>query len=141
MIDTIPLAMTVYSPWEAHLFSQDGLEDLLFFGMLVATLAVPLLARRQPSSSSYFSAPFVLALCPFLFAAVIALLRIHSLLEHEDTSDPGYVVERLRHPWQMLLFGGGLSGFTVINYSIIRAAVRRRGRVSAEPSPCDERSA
>lgn len=118
--DSIMLAMKVYSSWTDRVFSQDGFEVLLMLGMIVAAIGVPLLARRRTAESPYFSGVFALALCPFLLAAVVALLHIHSLIEHEDL-----IIERLRFPRQVLVFGGALSLFSVASYSTIRAVIRR----------------
>jgi hypothetical protein len=117
------LAMRIYSSWTERIFSVDGLENGLGLGIFIAAMLVPLMARRRSPVSHYFSGPFALALCPFLFAAVIALLRIHLLIEYEDWT-PSYVVERLRYPFQILLCGGALSIFSIANYTAIHKARR-----------------
>ena len=137
---SVTLAMRVYSSWTERVFSQDGFESLLMLCMFVVAILVPLSARRHTSKSAYLSGGFILALCPFLFAAVIALLRIHSLIDHEDLT-PSYVVERLRFPRQVLISGGCLSAFSLIIYSVIHAARRRPKPMSSEHLISNERSA
>lgn len=124
--------MKVYSSWTERVFSVDGLESGLCLGILVTTLLVPFLARRRPPNSPYFSGTFVLVLCPFLFATVVALIRIHSLIEYEDNT-PDYVLERLRFPLALLIFGGVLSLFSVTVYSTIQAVRRITTPIAAEP--------
>ena len=125
------LGMKVYSSWKERVFSVDGLESGLYLGMLVTALLVPLLARRRPHSP-YFSGTFVLALCPFVFAAVVALIRIHSLIAYEDNT-PDYVFERLHFPLALLIFGGVLSLFSVTVYSTIRTVRRVNTPPTAKP--------
>lgn len=120
---SVPLAMRVYSSWTERVFSMDGLESGLALGMFITAILVPLMARRRAPNFPYFSGNFALALCPFLFAAVISLLRIHSLIEYEDWTPP-YVLERLHYPFQLLLFGGALSIFSIANYTAIHKARR-----------------
>ena len=124
----ITLAMKSYSSWGDRLFSEDTIEDLLMLGMFVSTFLAPLLARCRPSDAPYFSGSFALALCPFLFTALIMLLRVHSLIEHEDISVPSYVIERLRSARQYVVFGGMASLFSVAIYSAVHAANRRTQR-------------
>lgn len=125
MSDWITLAMTAYSSWIERLFSADGLQDLLFLSMGATAIMVPVLARRRSAESPYFSGVFALALCPFFLGAIIVLLGIHSLIEHED-STTSYVMDRLRFLRQVFVFGAAFSAFALVIYSAIRTIIRRR---------------
>ncbi|MEQ1854091.1 MAG: hypothetical protein ABMA01_21165 [Chthoniobacteraceae bacterium] len=129
------LAMTVYRSWTDRVFSAHGFEVLLVLGMFVASIMVPLLARRCSADSPYFSGVFWLALCPLLFAAIIALRRILSAADDERL-DPIWVVTEGRFARQIVVFGGALTIFAVVIYSAIRAAARRYARLhSGFPIP------
>jgi len=122
--------MKVHSSWTERIFSGDGFECLLMLGMTAAAIMVPLLARRRMAASPYFSGVFSLALCPFLLAAVIALLRIHSLIEYEP-----FLVERLHFARQILVFGAALSAFSIIMYSAIHVARSRKKTLGSSARP------
>jgi len=116
------------------------LEQLAVIGMIVAVVLTPLMARRHTAKSSYYSGAFVLALCPFLIAGAMALIRIHSLIEWEaDTTS--YVLDRLRLPRQILVFGACLSGISIAIYSVIHAVRSRVEPMNPEDPILDERSA
>ena len=128
------LAMKLYTLWTERVFSQDGFESLLALGIFAAALAVPVLAQRRAGYTPYFSGGFALALCPFLFAGVLALLRMHDLIEYEDLT-PSYVVQRLQSSREVLLFGGCLSLFCIVMHTAIRAAVACKARTSSNSTP------
>jgi hypothetical protein len=140
MSASITLAMKMYSSWSDRLFSQDTVEDVLMLGMFVSAVIVMLLAWRRKFDGPYFSGAFALSLCPFLLASVVALLRIHSLIEVEDIDTPMYVVERLRFSRQVLVFGGAISIFSLTVYSAIYAANRRPRSHVAEGVPSNDRN-
>ena len=122
------------------MFSVAGAESVFTLGIPVSTLMVPLLARRRQIDSPYFSRIFAIALCPFMLAAVVVLLRLHSMIEHEDLT-PSYVVARLRFPRQILVFGGAATIFSIAIYSAIYAASQKFKRPELERPIPDDRKA
>ncbi|MEO6754084.1 MAG: hypothetical protein ABIP85_20070 [Chthoniobacteraceae bacterium] len=128
----VTIAMRFYASWTERIFSEDGFENLLMLGMIVTPIVALFLARRHTGETRFISGAFALALSPVMFAAVIALLRIHSLIEHEDLSSPTYIVERLRFVEGIIVFGTVLCTFTVAIYSAIHAGRRRTKQLSSD---------
>jgi hypothetical protein len=124
--------MTYHSSWTDNVFSWGGLENLLMPGILVSALMVPFMAWRYKAETPFITGGFTLALCPFLFAAVLALMHLHSFLEYEDMSDARYITERLRFPDHVLVFGGLASMAAMTAYCVIRVARKKWGRNSVE---------
>jgi hypothetical protein len=121
------LAMIVYRSWQERLFSRETVTDLLILAIWVSlVLLLVLTYRRFPFRGPYLSGPFVLALCPFLFTAILALL-----LNYEDPTS-NYVLNRLRPVFSMVSFGFIASVVSIGIYSVLYV-MSRKG--SSRPPP------
>jgi hypothetical protein len=118
--------MIVYRSWQDRLFSFETVDDVLIFANLGAMLLFAILMhRRFPIYNPYFGELFILALCPFIFTAIIALLRVNHVISYEDWS-PDYVADRLRPAIEMVTFGWIASTLALTIFSLLYLLGRRR---------------
>jgi hypothetical protein len=106
------------SVWD-WLFSLAPVQWLLSLGALVSFFCVLfLILRRRPFRPPFFSAGFVLALCPFLCSSLLAVLHVREFLEGGVFDSPYYVVGRLQGPVSFAIMGAWASAAALLAYSV-----------------------
>jgi hypothetical protein len=101
-------------------------EDMFLILAIITLLAFPVVAWRSfPFRSPFFSGIFILALCPFLFTALFAIVRVQHLLAFEN-QDAEYIVGRLRATLEACTTSLVLSTILSVAYSVLYFVRRSR---------------
>ena len=106
------------SPWD-WLCSFAPIELSLMLGAVASFVCVFFVVfRRRPVRPAFFSLGFVLALCPFICASLLAVLRVQDFLDGRLFDPPQYVTGRLQGPVTFAIVGAWASAAALLAYSI-----------------------
>ncbi len=117
-------AVTHRSGWE-QIFSFGSLMVVLIVAACTAfTCFIFLLLKRRRLNDKFFSGLFVLALCPWIFTSLVALINVSHFLSAEADH---YIHGRIAGPVLGAMYGAAVTLISLGLYCVLYFKKRKKG--------------